>query len=249
MPLVIHREPLPTQASEEAIAVALVDIGSVAIRDVDAGEKPFVYSSGNQGPGYVDVKGSVGAQETFKFLVDQLAAKAVRGEIDFDAVAGNATGGMVPAYEFRERVQAYRGTEIFYNYVRGTRKEGGHGEHITGLQHIPRTRPDGTPTKWVVMEELVNFATTTTNSALLLRGEGFVVDDAVTILNYDHDMNRALLAETNVHLTALITLPGLLDALVASGRMSSELIAKYRTFQADPQKWMDERGLVKVDRG
>lgn len=248
MPLVISHEPLPTPASEEAIAVALVDVGAVSIHDVDGGEEPFLYSSGNWGPGYLDVKGTVGAQETFKFLVSQVAGKAVREEIDFDWVAGNATGGMPPAYEFRERFQAYTGREIGYCYIRGSRKEGGHGELITGLQHVPKERPDGTPTKWVVMEELVNFATTTTNSAKLLRGEGFIADEALTILTYDHDMNRSLLEESGVRLTSLITLPRLLDAVVASGRIKPELVEKYRAFQAAPQKWMDDRGLVRVER-
>ena len=64
--------------SEEAVCVKMLEAGAVDIRDVDGGEEPFLYSSGNRGPGYVMVKGLVTRQEIFKPLVEQLALRIGR---------------------------------------------------------------------------------------------------------------------------------------------------------------------------
>lgn len=241
---------LPARISEEAACAMLLDAEAVAIRDVDAGEEPFLYSSGNFGPGYVMVKGLVARQDVFKPLVDQVALKAIDEGVEFDHVAGNATGGMVPAYGFREAYQGFTGRkDIEYVYVRGTRKEGGHKELVTGLDHISPTREDGTPTQILVMEELVNFAQTTTNSLNLFRGLGFVADKAATILYYDHDAARARIAENNVDLTYLTTLPNLLEVAVNEGFYSIDAVASYREFLADPAAWQAARGIEPVEQG
>lgn len=235
---------LTSMESEEAICARILDIGAVDISDVDGGEPPFHYSSGNFGPGYVDIKGTVGNQETFKALVGQVAIRLIDSKIEFDHIAGNATGGMVPAYECREAYQRLSGEEgVEYVYVRGSRKQGGQGELVTGLQHIPRTREDGSPVHWLVMEELVNFAETTTNSLLHLRDLGFVARQAATILHYDHEEANKRLEENGITLTHLTTLPHLLDVAVESGRLPQELIDSFKAFQEDPLGWQAARGL------
>jgi len=42
--------------SEEGACTLILKAGAVEIRDIGAGEEPFVYSSGNHGPGYIDIK-------------------------------------------------------------------------------------------------------------------------------------------------------------------------------------------------
>ena len=37
----------------ERIGLAIIEAGGMEIRDVDSGEEPFLYSSGNRGPGYI----------------------------------------------------------------------------------------------------------------------------------------------------------------------------------------------------
>lgn len=240
----LMRLPMPQPMSEEAICVRLLDVSAVDIRDVDGGEDPFHYSSGNFGPGYVDVKGTVGVQDTFKTMVEQLAVKVIGEEIEFDNIAGNATGGMVPAYQFREDYQSFTGIKKGYVYIRGSRKQGGKGELVTGLQHINPTRPDGSAAHFMVMEELVNFAETTTNSLLVLRNLGFVACEAATILHYDHQKANEKLEQNGIRLTALTTLPTLLDVASETGRFPSEAVDSYRDFLADPMDWQAKRGIV-----
>lgn len=240
---------MPTRMSEEEVCGKLLEVGAVAIRDVDAGEEPFKYSSGNFGPGYVMVKGTVGRQDVFKPLVEQLALKLIDDEVEFDHVAGNATGGMIPAYQCREDYQRLTGrSDIEYVYVRGTRKEGGHGELITGLDHITQTREDGSPAHWLVVEELVNFGETTTNSLNLFRGLGFVANKGATILHYDHAEVNAKLTENGIDLTRLATLPNLLEVAVNEGFYSEEAVASYREFLAGPAEWQGARGIEPVEK-
>lgn len=239
---------LPARMSEEAACAKLLEVGAVAIRDVDGGEEPFLYSSGNFGPGYVMVKGTVGRQDVFKPLVEQMALRLVEEAVDFDNIAGNATGGMVPAYQCREDYQCMTGREVGYVYVRGSRKEGGHKELITGLDHIAPARPDGSPAHWLVVEELVNFGETTTNSLNLFRELGFTANKAATILHYDHAQVNDRLANNGIELTYLTTLPHLLDVAVNEGFYSQEAVASYRDFLASPADWQRVRGIEPVAR-
>lgn len=238
-----EQRELPTKMSEEALCASLLDVGAVDIRNVDGGEEPFLYSSGNYGPGYVMVKGTVGNQKVFKPLVEQLALRLVEDEVEFDNIAGNATGGVVPAYQCREDYQRMTGREIEYVYVRGTRKEGGQRELVTGLDHISATRDDGSPASWLVVEELVNFAETTTNSLNLLRGLGFVANKAGTILHYDHAESNAKLAENGIDLTNLVTLPHLLDVAVEEKYFDEDAVDSYRQFLKGPAEWQKVRGI------
>jgi len=44
---------------------------ALTIRDVDGGESPFLYASGNWGPGYIMIKGLVGRKKIIKSLIKE----------------------------------------------------------------------------------------------------------------------------------------------------------------------------------
>src|SRR3989344_4819831 len=125
----------PKANLEEAVA-KIVDSGAVEIRDIDGGEKPFVYSSGNCGPGYLQVKGLVGQPEILMFLVAQLAYE-VTEKANFDFINGNATGGMIFGWQLRNFVSELTNRSFPFTYLRESRKEGGRGELITGVENNP----------------------------------------------------------------------------------------------------------------
>ena len=54
------------------------------IRDVSGGEEPFVYSSGNRGPGYVMIKGLVGQPPVLNYLTTQLALKLAEAKKEIE---------------------------------------------------------------------------------------------------------------------------------------------------------------------
>src|SRR3989338_6291016 len=153
------------RAGLEEIATKIIESGQVQIRDVDRGEKPFDYTSGNRGPGYLQIKGLVGQPDTFVFLIRQLAHKVIR-EAKFDFVNGNVTGGAIPGWELSRQVSDILGETIPNTYLRGSKKEGGFGELITGIQNNPLIKEGMVA---LVVEELVNYAETTTNAAEVFR--------------------------------------------------------------------------------
>ena len=226
--------------SLEEISKQIINSGAIEIRDVDKGQDPFVYSTGNRGPGYLMIKGLVGQPSILKFLIGQLAHRVV-DEAEFDFIEGNATGGMIPGWQLRDDVSDLLGREIPFCYLRGSRKEGGHGELITGDRNNPLIRPG---MRALVVEELVNYAGTTGNDAEEFRAAGYPVSHAACIFSYDHSESNARLKEKNVSLIALITLPQLLDIAETDGLIPQDAIQSYREFLKDPLRWQLGRSLV-----
>lgn len=235
--------PYPEVLSQGKICRLIIEAGAVEIRDVDAGEEPFLYSSGNYGPGYVMIKGLVGQERVFKTLTEQLALRIVDKNVNFDFIAANATGGMVPGYQLREDLQRLTGRKIPYVYVRNTRKLGGHNDIVTGAANNPEISKGDTA---LVVEELVNFSQTTANSAIALREEGYPVHSAATILYYANPQALERLAENDINLYSLTTLPILLEVGLQEGFFSPGAIASYRDFLKDPKGWQAVRGIQPV---
>lgn len=228
------------RATLDDIGSRIVDAGGLEIRDVDAGQEPVDYSSANRGPGYVMIKGLVGQPHVMQFLTGQLALK-LSESINFDFIAGNATGGMVPGWQLRNDLEGLTGKEIPYVYVRETRKIGGHQEYITGDMNNPLI-VNGM--RALVFEELVNFAETTTNSAKVLREKGYKADVAATILFYNNPKAVESLRQEDVSLIPLITLPTLIDVAERTEKFNPRAIASYREFLQDPTEWQLKRGFV-----
>lgn len=237
---------IPKRISEEDLSIRILDAGAVYIRDISAGEKLFLYSSGNFGPGYVNIKGLVGRQAVFKTLTEQCALKLIDEEAKFDFIAANATGGMVFGHQVREDYQRITGREVPYIYVRNTRKIGGYQEYSTGLTDNPEIPVGSNP---LIFEELVNFAQTTCNSRLVLAEEGYPATHAGTILHYENPEAIARLQQANLTLIALVHLKTVLEVAEATGRFSDKTVVDYREFLQNPNSWHKARGFKRVDLG
>jgi orotate phosphoribosyltransferase len=238
-------EIMPT----EVIAWAIIKGGAMHIRDVGAGEEPYHYSSGWFGPGYVLLKGAVGNQKLFKFLVRQMALR-MAGFHDFDFIAGLVTGGVPPSVVLRDHIQELQGREIPWVYIRDTRKAGGTQEHVTGIQHLATggINPEiPLGSRGVVMEELTNFANSLCNGAGVLRNVGYVCDAGWSLLDYANPKAVEALAEADLRLDAMITLPELIGAAEEVGAFSRDLIEDYRWYQRDPMGWNAHYGYERTE--
>lgn len=168
---------------------SIFETGGVEIRDVDAGELPFLYSSGNHGPGYVDIKGRVGFQYCFGGMVELLYETLMKHQIRWDVTVGMMTGGALPAFRLTQLVWEYNWdksilvTDPVYIYQRGSRKVGGHQELDTGVRNNPSVKEGSV---CLIVEELVNFAQTTCNGAAYERSQNRIVTDAACILFYEN---------------------------------------------------------------
>ncbi|TSC92927.1 MAG: orotate phosphoribosyltransferase [Candidatus Berkelbacteria bacterium Licking1014_7] len=206
--------------------------------------QPFLYASGNWGPGYVMIKGLVGRKETIKFLTQQLALKILEitspmtSPVDF--VAGNVSGGVIPAWLLSEELETLLGRTVPFVYIREARKKGGQKELVTGIANNPEI-PAGA--NGLVVEELVNFAQTTCNGADALRDAGYSVTHAATILFYDNPEAIKALKAHGIEMIYLFTLPDLLTVAEKHQTHPQEAIDGYREFLKDPLGWQAKRGL------
>lgn len=230
------------QKKKENVMRLLLQSGGLEIRDVDGGEEAFLYSSGNHGPGYVDVKGRVGFDEVFEAMVDLLADKIIEDKVDFDLLVGMMTGGSMPGFRLKQLLSERLDKRIVYIYQRGARKVGGHQELDTGDRsnhHIP----EGCRT--LVVEELVNFAQTTTNGVLYERNEKKrIVEDAATILFYQNPFAIEKLKKHGINLHWLIGLrDDLLPFTIKEGFFPEKAVQSYFDFLNNPREWNESRGF------
>lgn len=218
---------------------------AIEIRDVDNGEEPFVYSSGNRGPGYIMIKGMVGQPSKFRYLIRKLAEKVARiqrsGNYHLDFVEGNVTGGVVPGWQLAAELSDIYQRELPYCYLRAARKRGGHNELITGNHQNPKIKNGMT---CMVVEELVNYGQTTSNAVEIFRETGYKVDYAACVLNYDHQETREKLEALGVQLIQLITLEELCDCALELGLMNQGQYDSYKAFLTDPVEWQLSRGMT-----
>lgn len=234
------------RVSTEQIALDILQAGAVEIRDITAGDEPFLYASGNWGPGYISIKGLVGQKPIFKMLTKQLTYRLVERKVLPDFVAGNVTGGMIPGWQLSEDLENILGTSVPFVYVRDTRKKGGQKELITGIANNPEIRSG---MNGLVVEELVNFAQTTCNGAEALRDAGYKATHAATILFYDNPEAHKNLKAHNLGEIYLLTLPDVLEAAEKYQIHSQRAIEDYREFLKDPLGWQTKRGYEPVEKG
>lgn len=221
--------------------------GAMDIRDVDdGGEKPFLYASGNHGPGYISIKGLVGRKELFRALAKATALKAAQTSLQVNFVAGNVTGGVVPGWLISEYLGEHVGRTVPFVYIRESRKAGGQKELITGITGNPEIQQGD---NCLVVEELVNFSQTTCNSVALLRGLGYLATHTACILFYNNPRAVEVLQQHCIEMVYLFTLSELLDTAEKEGTHSAKLIGKFREFLADPLGWQAARGLTRVEKG
>jgi orotidine 5'-phosphate decarboxylase subfamily 1 len=202
-------------------------------------EEPFVYSSGNRGPIYVMIKGLCGNPTIFNFLISRLVERlntVCGNEIDF--INGNATGGMICGWEIRNKLSMLQNRDIPYVYLRESRKIGGHNELITGIDHVKQGQ------RVLIVEELVNFAETTTNAIKIFRQHGYQCNYATCILSYDNKEASEKLKALNVTLVPLITMKELFDIASQCNLINNNLVTSVRDFIQNPITWQLNRNMV-----
>jgi orotate phosphoribosyltransferase len=230
----------------DELALEIIKANAVEIRDLPGGQEAFLYSSGYHGPGYVVIKNLVGRKSIMKPLAYNLAKKIAKEAPNVDFMAGNVTGGIIPAWLLSEYLQELLGRTIPFVYIRDTRKKGGQKELITGIANNPEIKPGSNA---INVEELVNFAETTCNGSSALREAGYNVTHAACILFYDNPEARKSLKRDNIKMIYLLTLPELLDIAEKYQTHSAEAIQSYRDFLKDPLDWQKKNGFERVKEG
>lgn len=225
------------------IVKLIIESNSVSLRDVDNGEEPFLYSSGNRGPGYVMIKGLCGMPNILKYLCEQLSYKIYNvinsKDCDYkiDCINGNATGGIICGWEIADNLAKLCDYPINFMYYRGNKKNEGHNEEVVGINYVkPKSNV-------IVVEELVNYAKTTMDAVNHLRNNNNV-QYAACLLSYDHNDVNTMLKNNSVDIISLITLPKLLQIAEDNGLIKKNIINSYKKYLNNPVKWQLDRGYV-----
>ena len=226
---------------ELEIVKKIIESKAITIRDVDNGESPFIYSSGNQGPGYIMIKGLCGQPKVMHYLIDKLADKVSKICPSVDYIDGNVTGGVISGWELRNKLSTKLNRDIPFVYLRGSRKRGGHDELITGIHNNPLIKKG---MEVIVVEELVNYGTTTVNAVEVFRNHGYIVNYAATVLSYNHKHTQERLKKNNITLIPLITLDRLLEVALQNNLFKKELVDSYTNFLHDSTKWQLDRNMI-----
>lgn len=217
-----------------------LNVTNEEVKKLPLENQPFLYTSGNWGPGYVRIKDLVGRKEIIKFLIRQLARKIAEKAPQVNFVAGMVSGGVIPGWLVSEELEVLLGKTIPFVYIRETRKKGGQKELITGIANNPEI-PTGA--KCLVVEELVNFGRTICYGADALRSAGYIVTHAATILFYDNPEAIKALKAHRIKIIYLLTLPQLLRIAEKYRIYPKEVIDDCREFLRDPLGWQTKRGL------
>lgn len=229
----------PITDSELNIAKLIINNGAISVRNDNEG--PFVYSSGNRGPGYIMIKGLVGYPDVCQTLVSHLVDKFKDQLEDIDFVDGNVTGGMIYGWEIARKLSDVRKKTVPYVYLRGSRKEGGHNELITGDMN------NSTISKGMnvlIVEELVNFGETTLNAIKVFRESGYISTKAACILSYDYPSSKQKLSDVGVELLSLMTVPRLLYIAREHKLMDIDAVDSYINYLDDAVGWNYKRGYA-----
>jgi len=222
-----------------------LNVTNEEVEELPLEKQPFLYASGNWGPGYVTIKSLVGRKKIIKFLVQQLARNIVERVPYVDFIAGNVSGGMIPGWILSEEIEVLLGITIPFVYIRNARKKGGQKELVTGITNNPEIIPGS---NGLVVEELVNFAQTTCNGVEALRDNGYSVTHAATILFYDNPEAVRALKDTGTEMVYLFTLIDLLTVAEKYQTHPQQAIDSYREFLKDPI-WQAKRGLEPKKEG
>ena len=217
----------------------IMESGCLEIRNVDSGEEPFLYSSRNHGPIYINIKGLVGFDAVFEPMVQFLADRIIEDKVEVDLIVGMITGGAIPAYRLKQILSQRLDKNIIYIYQRGSRKIGGHKELDTGDRNNPHIPAE---CHTLVVEELVNFGVTTCNGVLYERSKGRIANDAATILFYENHYAIKRLEQNNISLHWCFTLSELLNFVLRKKCYEEEAVFSCLNFLEDPKKWNLERG-------
>ena len=221
-------------AKLESILLQMLKSQILEIRDLSAGEKPFIYTSHNFGPGYVSIKDLVGNKQLIKLLCKKLTKKILLQATEPEFIAGNVTRGVIPAWLISEYLEKSLNKQMPFVYIRKNTKDYQKYTLITGLKNNSQIRIGA---NCLIVEELVNFGHTICTSAELLRNTGYKVTNAACILFYNNPESTKALKNAQIQITYLFTLPELLQTAAKYKIYPENLISDYKQFLKNPATW------------
>ncbi len=207
--------------SPKEMATLLLETGCVALNV----KNPFTYASGLKGPIYCDNRLLLGKVEARVKVVKSLVELTQKNQLKYEVIAGLATAGIPYAAWMSDSLSAPM------IYIRSKPKGHGKGKQVEG--------PFNLGAKALLIEDLVNQASSMEEATLGARSEGLQITDALCLVNYQMKKAIERLNKLEVNLYSLTTIDDLLEVARDQGRMSASDCDMLRVWQRDPMHWLN----------
>lgn len=212
---------------QKEIARALLEIGGVGFKP----SEPLTFKSGIISPVYVDNRIFPSHPEKFKLVIDGFKNLSVEKNIDFDMVAGIATGGIpysaVLGYEMQK-------PSIF---VRKESKGYGKKKRVEG--------GDVAGKKILLVEDLVSTGGSSLSGVEALREEGATVDNCLVIVSYEFRESKENFEKSKVNLHTLTSFPIIFQQAVEMHIITEDAKKLVEDWLSDPHGWAGRHGFGK----
>lgn len=201
------------------LILGMLEIGCIQISP----KKPFTYTSGLKGPIYCDNR-LIPTYPALRKLVAKGFSKIIDdNKLDYDLITGVATAGITHASflaELRDEPMVY---------TRSKPKGYGQGKMVEGDAHQGQ--------RLLLVEDLINQGSSIKQVIEGVRAQGFLVDSALSIVDYEMDIAINSMKSLNVKHFSLIKFSQLADMVLNENIIDSEGYELLLKWRENPQSW------------
>ena len=208
-----------TTNAQRSIAKALLDIGAVGFSP----SRPITFKSGILSPVYVDNRSLVFHPSQWRIIIDAFAALIRDRQLNFDAIAGVALGG-IP----HSSALAYQMSKPSV-FIRKEDKAHGKGRRIEG--------GDVAGKRVLLLEDLITTGGSSLSAVTALREAGAKVHVVIAIVSYGFAESAAAFADAQVKLHTLVDFEAILELALQRELFSAQDAALIRSWFDDPRNW------------
>lgn len=205
------------------VARALLAIEAVGFSPYN----PITFKSGILSPVYVDNRRLIYWPQQWRVIVEGFRELINRNRIEFDVIAGIATGGIPHSSALAYKLQKPA------VYVRQQSKEHGQQNRIEG------GAVDGR--RVLLVEDMITTGGSSLSGVAALRDAGAIVDDCLTITTYGFAMSRQAFQVAQVRLHALTNFGTIVTEAMRAGHFGETERAIIEDWLNDPHGWAERQ--------
>lgn len=201
------------------MAKLLISLKCLALSPKD----PFTYASGLKGPMYCDNRQLWAYPKERNLVVDVLASKVKSLNLEFDAIAGLATGGIPHGMLLADRLN------VPFIYVRAKAKGHGKGNQVEGAYKEGQ--------KILMVEDLVNQGKSLGEAMDGVLDAGLKASACLVLVDYQMPAAIEVLKKYSLDLISLTNFDEILGAANSDNILNEEEIQLLRDWHRDPVRW------------
>lgn len=210
---------MTTEASSEAIARALLDIGAIGFSP----DAPVTFKSGILSPVYVDNRILPYHPTAWQRVIQAMQDRIAQESLTFDVIAGIETGGIPHSAALGYAMQH---PSVF---VRKQAKEHGKQRRVEGGEVAGQ--------RVLLIEDQITTGGSSLSGVEALRDANAIVEDCLVITSYGLPEAVANFADANIRLHVLVNFETVLKVAAESGRFNTQTIDTVRQWLGDPRDW------------